>query len=202
MTTSLAAAGGIACDPDLFYSENRLHDDGCFIQDRERQSVGVGAYLTASLIPQSSCGAAVSKMASCHPNLRFKNGFGNASPCAIDADSAARMGAKYTNPRHRQQLASRVYHGHPHYERGILEPTIESELIHTEGTRTSRACGVLSGTNIDRFEPLIPCINAVMQNPDTVINERSGSNTRAWVRDEDYIRNCGFTHDGRGWRRV
>jgi hypothetical protein len=61
-----------------------------------------------------------------------------------------------TNPRHRQQLASRVYHGHPHYERGILEPTIESELIHTEGTRTSRACGVLSGTNIDRFEPLIP----------------------------------------------
>jgi hypothetical protein len=44
-----------------------------------------------------------------------------------------------------------------------LEPTIESEL-HTEGTRTSRACGVLNGTNIDRFEPLIPCINAVMQN--------------------------------------
>jgi hypothetical protein len=196
-----AAAGDIACDPDLFYSENRLHDDGCFIQDRERQSAGIGNYLTASLIPQSNCGEAVSKVASSHPNLRFKNGFGMASSCAIDADSSARMGAQQTNPRHRQQLTSRVYHGHPHFERGILEPTLESELIHTEGTRTSRACGVLSGMGIDRFDPLLPCIDAVMQNPDTVINDRSGSNTRAWVRDEDYIKNCGFTHDGQGWRR-
>jgi hypothetical protein len=35
------AAAGIACDPDLLTGEPSLDDDGCFIQDRERQSVGV-----------------------------------------------------------------------------------------------------------------------------------------------------------------
>jgi hypothetical protein len=201
MAAEFASAGTEACDPNLFYSENRLHDDGCFKQDRERQSSDVGAYLTQGLVPQTGCGAEVARVAACHPNLRFRNGYGFSSPCAIDDDSKARLGAAYTNPRHRQQLQSRVYHGHPHYERGTLEPDTESELIHQAGTRTSKPCGVLAGVEIDRFVPLIPCIESTVQNPDNIVGDRVGSNTRAWVRDEDYIRRCGFTHDGRGWRR-
>lgn len=196
-----ALVGTEACDPNMFYSENRLHDDGCFKQDRDRQSSSVGNYLTAGLVPQGNCGEDVAKIAACHPNLRFKNGYGMASACAIDDDSKMRFGATQTNPRHRQQLQTRVYHGHAHYEKGCLAPDIESDLIHNEGTRTSKPCGVLSGIEIDRFEPLIPCISEVVQDPKNIVNDRSGSNTRAWVRDEDYIKKCGFTHDGRGWRR-
>jgi hypothetical protein len=82
--------------------------------------------------------------------------------------------------------------------RRCLAPDIESDLIHTEGTRTSRPCGVLSGIEIDRFEPLIPCISEVVQDPQHIVNDRSGTNTRAWVRDEDYIKKCGFTR----WTRM
>jgi hypothetical protein len=191
-----------ACDPNLFYSENRLHDDGCFKQDRDRQSAGVGAYLTEGLVPQGQCGADVARIAACHPNLRFRNGVGMASPCAIDDDSKARYGALQTNPKHRQQLQPRVYTGHPHYERGCLAPDTESGLIHTQTTRTSRPCGVLSGVSIDRFVPLVACLGSSVQDPEFIVNDRVGSNTRAWVRDEDYIRNCGFTHDGASWRRA
>jgi hypothetical protein len=95
------------------------------------------SYLTG-LVPQGNCGEDVAKIAACHPNLRFKNGYGMASACAIDDDSKMRFGATQTNPRHRQQLQTRVYHGHAHYEKGCLAPDIESDLIHTEGTRTSR----------------------------------------------------------------
>lgn len=196
-----APAGKEACNPDLFYSENRLHDDGCFKQDRDRQSTSVGDYLTSGRVRNGNCGEDVAELAACHPNLRFRNGYGPAAACAIDEDSQLRYGQKYTNPRHRQQLQSRVYHGHPHYERGCLQPDEESSLIHTEGTRTSRPCGVLSGVEIDRFVPLIPCIESAVQDPQHVVNDRSGTNTRAWVRDEDYIQRCGFVHDGRGWRR-
>jgi hypothetical protein len=189
------------CDATLFGSENRLFDDGCFASDREAQSKGVSAYGLARLRPADDCGTAVSELAACHPNLRFRNGYGNTSACAIDNDSASRYGSQYTNPKQRQCLPTRVFHGHAHFEKGVLLPDQESELIHSNPTRDPRPCGVLSGVTIDRFVPLVPCIRSVVQNADTAVPEWRGENTRAFVQDEEYLRRCGFSHDGRGWRR-
>jgi hypothetical protein len=187
-----ALVGTEACDPNLFYSENRLHDDGCFKQDRERQSSSVGSYLTAGLVPQGNCGEDVAKIA-CTPIFDSKR-FGCIGVCDRRR-CKMRFGATQTNPRHRQQLQTRTTVTPT--TRGCLAPDIESDLIHTEGTRTSRP-GVLSGIEIDRFEPLIPCISEVVQDPQHIVNDRSGTNTRAWVRDEDYIKKCGFTR----WTRM
>jgi hypothetical protein len=105
----------------------------------------------------------MAKIAACHPNLRFKT-VTEWHRCAIDDDSKMRFGATQTNPRHRQQLQTRVSRTST-LRKGCLAPDTESSLIHTEGTRTSKPCGVLSGIEIDRFEPLIPCIESVVQDP-------------------------------------
>jgi hypothetical protein len=73
------------------------------------------------------------------PESPFQNGYGMASACAID-DVKMRFGATQTNPRHRQQLQTRVYHGHPHYEKGVSLQIPRVASIHTEGTRTSKPC--------------------------------------------------------------
>lgn len=185
----------------MFGVENRLHNDGCFASDRERQSTDVAKYGLAGLRPGDDCGYEVSELAACHPNLRFRNGVGVANACVVDADSEARYGSSYTNPKQRQCLANRVFHGHAHFQRGVLRANEESELIHSDSTREPRPCGILSGITIDRFVPLVPCVASTVQNADTAVPDWRGEDTRSFVRDGEYLRRCGFTHDGRGWRR-
>jgi hypothetical protein len=146
----------------MFYSENRLHDDGCFKQDRERQSSSVGDYLTLGLVPQGNCGENVAKIAACHPNLVSKNGYGMASACAIDDDSKMRFGATQNQPQ-ASAATDPVYHGHPHYEKGVslqIPRVAPSIPAHTRTMMWSTF-----GIEIDRFEPLIPCIESVVQDP-------------------------------------
>jgi hypothetical protein len=166
---TLPPRGGIACA--TFLLENRLHDDGCFIQTASG-SVGVGAYLTASLIRRAHAALLSVRWPHVTRICDLKR-VGNASPCAIDADSAARMG-QYTKPPSTTGVA-RLSRTSPLRARH-LEPTIESELIHTEGTDVK---GLRRPERHQHrpFRAVDPLHQRGDAEPDTVINERSGSNT-------------------------
>lgn len=190
------------CTP-MFELENRLFDDECALSDRTRQNEEVSGYLLANFLTTNvpACSKQVARVAECHTNLRFKDGYGNANACVIDADSAARLGAQQTNSPHRQTYANRVFHGHPHLYRGVIAPEEEASLIHSDVTRERRPCK--GDIPPDRFDPLLPCIAEAVSTDKTVVMDqtRGGEATRSWVRDSDAIAKCGYTKDGRGWKR-
>lgn len=194
----------MSCSP-MFDLENRLLDDECALADQVRQSEDINGYLLANFVPSntSACESEVTKIAACHNNLRFRDGYGVANGCVIDSDSSARLGAQNINSPHRQQLASRVFQGHPHFWRGAVQPDEESMLIQSDVTRERKPCK--GDIPADRFAPLLPCIKEVVQNPKTAIVDGwqwGGDDTRSWVRNTEYLERCGYTNDGRHWKKV
>lgn len=185
------------CDKNTFDASTGIFDDECYAQDRDRQSAYGEQYWLQNFREQD-CGAKITQLAACHPNLRFKNGYGNLDSCNVNEDSRMRYGSTYTNPKHRQQLTTRLYQGNPNLARGAPAPDIEGELIHSDMSRTKRPCGVLSGVTTDVFTPLIPCVESA-QDSRHIVPDWNITDTRAWVRDEDLLKRCGYYHDGRGW---
>lgn len=180
------------CNTIRFDEATGLFDDNCFVSDRERQSADTSDYTVQNFRNESACGRDVTSLAMCHPNLRFKNGYGNLSACNVDSDSSVRMGSKYTNPRYRQQLFTRISHGGPNMSRGAVNPDEESNLIQSESSRLNKACNVLSGATTYEFAPLLPCVKSV-QDVQHVVQPWVITDTRAWIRDNDYDKRCSLS---------
>lgn len=74
-------------------------------------------------------------------------------------------------------------------------PDLKSRLIIGEDTSQSRSCNSLSGISIDRFTPLVPCLQENVQDTKHIVPEywvRGGMSTRNIIRNIDYMRTCGF----------
>ena len=70
-----------------------------------------------------------------------------------------------------------------------------SQLVSGESTRAKKACNTLAGVTIDRFIPLVPCLEYNIQNPVHYVPQywvRGGMDTRAYIRNIDYKKACGF----------
>lgn len=182
-----------ACSATLFDEKTGLFNDSCFQRDRDRQSVESASYAANNFRDVAACGSDAMSLANCHPNLRFKNGYGFASPCNVDADSQVRfLDQKTTNPKHRQQINTRTAQGGPDLSRGWVAADDESSLLHQEMSRTRRECGDLSGVGTEHaFAPLLPCVSSA-QKLEHVVPGWTTIDTRAWVRDADVSRRCGF----------
>ena len=193
------------CGPPMYILENRLNDDECAVADRIRQSREIKDYNLASFFPtnEPACSTEVGKIAACYNNLHYRDGFGIANACVIDDDSDLRLGTRLTHSPHRQQLKTRVFQGGPHLERGAVLPVTEAELIQSAISRDRRPCEENAEFGEHVFTPLIPCLETVVQNPDTIVVPWvwGGENSRAWVRDEDFLEQCGYSKDGRQWSR-
>jgi hypothetical protein len=178
------------CASILFDERTGLFNDSCFQRDRDRQSAESSGYNVRNHRAVDVCGQDVLAMATCHPNLRFKNGYGNVTACNVDADSSVRIsGPKTTNPKYRQQLATRVAHGGPDLSRGYVDADAESRLIHAENSLRKRPCSVLTGASVPSFAPLLPCVSSA-QAVEHVVPDWQVVDTRAWVRDADYLKRC------------
>ena len=178
------------CANILFDERTGLFNDSCFQRDRDRQSAEQSNYGVVNHRAIDACGRDILSLATCHPNLRFKNGFGNVTSCNVEDDSKVRIsGPKATNPKFRQQLATRVAHGGPDLSRGFVNADIESGLIHAENSLRKRPCSVLTGAPTPEFAPLLPCVRSA-QSVEHIVPDWSVVDTRAWVRDADYLKRC------------
>lgn len=192
MASSAPLASVDQCANIMFDERTGLFNDSCFQRDRDRQSSESSSYNVRNHRAVDVCGKDILSVATCHPNLRFKNGFGNVTACNVDADSGVRIsGPKTTNPRYRQQLATRVAHGGPDLSRGYVDADAESRLIHAENSLRKRPCSVLTDASTANFTPLLPCIQTV-QAVEHVVPNWQVVDTRAWVRDADYLKRCGL----------
>jgi hypothetical protein len=125
------------------------------------RSSSVGDYLTLGLVPQGNCGRCA-KIAACHPisvSKRLRNGISVRLTTIVKCV----LGRLKPTPGIVSSYRPGVYHGHPHYEKGCLAPGSLASIPKAHVLRNH--VWSTFGYRIDRFEPLIPCIESVVQDP-------------------------------------
>lgn len=177
--------------------QTRLKYDLCARQAYDKESLGPGIYKTNSVgyhwceKPETY----VQKMCEpIHQQKQYRSG------CYIDQDSQVRHGM-LTDKRYIHQLWTRPYLGS--YmgagQRSLNNKDLESELIYGLDTRGGprRACDVLAGVSIDRFQCLPEFGNP--QRVQHVVEPwiRGGENTRDYVRRVNYEAKCANNKNSR-----
>ena len=191
-----------------FTEENRLGQDDCALLTRSLVNQSISDYRFFNNFFTGSCEAddknKMAEFMTNNPNLHYRDGYGNASSCVIDADSELRNNGKITNDRERVQLCTRWYTAVPDLGRGGLVPNIESRLKYGADTSDIRSCDRVTEKDFNRFIPLPPCLAQSIQNPDNIVQKgpRGGEFTRDYVRNDEYLKQCGFQNDGKMWKRV
>ena len=185
--TTAAPVG--TCDNLMFDASTGIFDDSAHLRDRDRQSTDNGSYFVHNFRDVQSCGQDAMRLALSHPNLRFKNGYGNFAACNVDNDTRVRLkDPKSTNHRYRQQLSTRVAVAGPNLSRGKTCADIESELLHSSDQRQHIAYKGLPGVRADQtMEPLVPVVQESLR-VEHIVPDWSVTDTRALVRDADYAR--------------
>jgi hypothetical protein len=187
-----------------YFEENRLTQDACALVTRDLTNRSISDYNMFNMYTTSTCDDdALIDYTMQHPNLRFKDGYGNVSGCTVDTDSDIRNNARQTNMREKEQLCTRWNHAVPNIGKGGLVPNVESRLIFGEDTSDIKDCDIVAEKSFERFIPMMGCLAGTIQNPENIILpfERGGKFTRDYVRDDEYLKNCGFVNDGKTWRR-
>lgn len=108
------------------------------------------------------------------------------------------IGNVITHTGAKQQLAVRPFLSVPYMGQcrtPLMNVDTYSALSSGESTRTGKGCNSLAGVTINRFIPLVPCLKQNIQDPVHYIPKywvRGGMDTRAYMRNTDYLRACGI----------
>lgn len=117
----------------------------------------------------------------------------------VNKDSELKYGGnKLTSDKNKcgKLLQARPYATTPFMGSGktcILNADVESQLKMGEDTGVPKSINTLSGITINRFIPLIPCIENNIQDPIHLIPDkwvRGGADTRSTIRNIDYRKQC------------
>lgn len=117
----------------------------------------------------------------------------------INQESKIKLsGNKITSHKHKcgKLLQARPYATTPYMGNGktcVVYPDVESKLKLGEDTFVPKSMNSLSGITIDRFEPLIDCIENNIQDTKHIVPEhwvRGGADTRAVIKNIDYRKHC------------
>lgn len=172
----------------VFDAQNKLNEDVCYQEARDRDNARISAYyMTGKAYGAQAPGSCSwSRPDLDHRNLYARRGgYGVADGCVIDADSTLRNNASaLTNPREKHQLFQRLYQAGPDLNSGIPRPDVESRLLQGE-LDVSRSC--TGGVAWDRpFINMLPCVASVQDAAHIVPDWTwGGEPTRDYVRRPD-----------------
>jgi len=199
------------CAKMNLYNLGRIRDDRCYNTARTFQSYSICDYNTTAYKDCACGGQNVIDIAVAEPTLQFRDGYGwtSVDGCNVDVDSSLRNAHNLTNMRYIQQLYTPPYKTVPYMGRGPLaDAALEIILQSGEDTSQKKQCNTLSGVYIDRFVPLVPCLEQNIQNPVHLVEEvasrdwiRGGIPSRDIVRNTDYLKKCGYKYNGKLWTR-
>lgn len=181
-------------NPRMFANSGTLRTDKCTLELRTATNDAYAQYSTWN--PRDAeCTTRddLAQFASCHENLRYKQGHGNVDPCFVDDDSRLRQGAFTDADRRRYQLFPREFKANPGLANGDFMPEIDSRLTrgaHQQRDKRSdvagrKQCDHLSESEINNnFIPLIPCLAKTIQDPDHIVPKwtNGGMPSRIMVR--------------------
>jgi len=187
---------------------SRLNEDLCYKKLNTHTSVKPGKYLTKNFKDCKCMAPNVQNISLQYPALLYRDGYGWTSNngCNIDTDSNLRNSKNLTNMKCIHQLFERPYKTVPYMGRGEGNICVENKLKPSDSTFDARPCNKLSGIYIDRFVPQISCIKNTIQKPIHLIPEdndinwiRGGQPSRQIIRNNEYLKKCGFKYNGKYW---
>jgi len=189
-------------------SKANHHYDQCFVEHQHNQSIRPGLYHMSNF-HDSNCEAPNTQELSLEqPAVNYRDGYGWTSMfgCNVTNDSQLRNAKNLTNPKLVQQLNPRNIGSVPYMGRGFGNIGVESVLQPGEDTNQSKSCNTCSGVNINRFVPMINCLEKNVQKADNIIQEvndeswvRGGQPSRQLIRDKRYLERCGYLDNGKYW---
>lgn len=174
-----------------FDDGNRLAQDACARIARDRENSSIVDYNTTHFFELGGCEALdrIQNKVLCHPNLRFKTGYGTPPSCKMDAEVPLRF-RDIRGPQ-RNQLAPRNFQAVPNLGRGLPQPNTESVLQNGMDTTALRQCDKIMEREFDVRTPFIPdmerCVNNAME-AISGFEHRQGQDSRQVFRQ--FIRNC------------
>jgi hypothetical protein len=166
----------------------REKDDVCSYNHEYRESVGPGRYAVTNLVPDR---VKTVPQALSNPTVIAAEGYG-IDQQDIDSDSVLRNNPTLEGrSRCPLRVQSRPFATVPFMGRGRGNQELESKLQQSEFVRTGRECGTVTETFFDsQFTPLIPHLQANVQNPRNLVPEvaaagwiHGGIPSRQYVRD-------------------
>ena len=198
-------------DDTTFQELTNINDDIPAINEKGIQSIRPGLYNISNFHDCECKAPNTSRIANTHPNMIHQDGHGWTSMfgCNIDEDSQLRNAKNLTNPRLIHQLNTRPYLTVPYMGRGGGNVCVETVLNNSEDTGQKRSANTLSGININRFTPLVKCLEGTIQNPENIVQAvasddwvRGGAPSRQMLQDQIYLEKCGYNNnDGDFWSR-
>lgn len=180
-----------------FDSGNRVNQDECALQVKDRENQSVSDYNTFNFFELGNCQDRFNKVnefSSANPNLVFRMGYGVASSCSVDSDNNLRYGQEVTHGPERKTLCTRNFIASPNLSRGTCVPNLESQLISGLDTITPRDCHKLAETQWGVFMPLSSCVEKFVYGASAVIDDdiRIGRPSRD-IFLENRSRSCAST---------
>ena len=193
-----------------FNGNSNLIYDECYENQQTNESKGPGGYQLNNLY-SCKCGIPeVVDLATKGPGYsskQFKDGYGW-SYCDIDNDSKLRNAKNLTNLRCLNQLQERFNLTTPFLGRGMCDAELELKLQPGDDTSQKKQCNVLSGKDMTEYHmiPMISCLKKNIQDKKHIIEEengwvRSGIPSRQVIRNKDYLEKCGYSYDGKMWKK-
>lgn len=168
----------------LFDTDNRLRADACAANQRDFQNLSMEAYTLRDVRVSPACPPDLSDQDCAELEARMGNG--DLLAASIDSDSSMRYPVGGSTHDHtRQSLGTRVFGSVPNMGRGGLNAGVESKLLLSGDSGTSRVCvHRLAEVDYNRFDPVVrqvPVEHIVLPYP-------------AGVPSRDISRSDGFLH--------
>ena len=206
----------------LYDAYNRLTADACAVKVKDQGNSSMVSYTFANLRAERPADNQVFvdkhplAQSAKHRNLWSWDGYG-INALAVDNDSQLRVDSAVTHPRHKIQLAKRVFHASPDLSHGQASPDLESKLV--SGITTTRKGGGnvlcrqsklaqtqaqhvivdhLAEREWDRFDPGVRMVDSTNIIPPWV---NGGAPSRDIARSDDFLQGMGYAYDGKTWRR-
>ena len=186
-------------------TNNRLHHDPCFRDIQTKQWRENANYFMRNF---HACNLNyVEDVAYNQQRIIFRDGYGSIGNKGNNVDNNSKLrNPNITNFRNVNQLNGLPYSTSPNLSRGKGDICVESYLKSSEDTFQHKPCNNLAGITIDRFVPMVDCLEKNIQDPKHIIPElvdtewiRGGSHSRQTVRQKKYLEKCGYTHNGKFW---
>lgn len=182
---------------NVFDIQNRIGVDDGAVTAKEYQNASINDYSLWNTY-YSKCDkegeTQVEDFAAKNINLHYRNGYGFTTPCHVDQDTDLRNNAVWTSEKPRTQLFTRFYQANPNMTRGVPQPQIEQPLVQGNAIKNNSYRNELEEVDYDRYVPLVPYMQAHVQNVDNIVLpfHQSGEDTREAMRSRQ--RASGSSH--------